>query len=550
MMKYYLKLYKVVAGKYVEDLATQVYVVSDNIRKSAEPKNNTAKLVLNNPIINFFPNGKPRRLFVDAYGESVFKAAQQETGFDSFEEKVEIYAKDVDEIDEDIVTEDNLLFAGQIKDVKYTHEKKKCNVELTLSDRTFNIMNRIWSNDYESQTALEIVQNVIRSVVEDNTSFNRGGFNESGVTGQLDSHLLIDARLFTEGVKTGSESVTGFSAKTLTCSAATFITDGVSAGDMIKNETNYKQCLVKEVVSETQLIVSKEIFTIGDSIKISDGFMQDWRPDGSAFPDITFGESRKPAIEWISKLSQIEMLNTTTELDGVTIVKRPMKYYIDGKNRFHMFYPDDTPSVEIEMGATQPVGADLNSYKTYKCSMTKGIFDVINYIIFNAGEDMNGNSYTGYAQDPSSGGPNVKDSYRPMVKISEAMKLQAYVAGEISYSNGAYAYPSSYPLTPVWSNTGTSVANDAEYNAQFRLEGRRRGRNYALSIINQTANPRWKGTCEIGFFNMNPSDLIRFTDLDIGMNNVLLRIKEVQHNHTNKGFFTTLTLEEDLPEQG
>ena len=551
MMKYYLKLFRIdSSGAYVEDLSTQIYVSNCNLRRSAEPKNNTGTVTFNNPIIDFFSDGTPRRLFVDELGDSYFKATQRDAGFDSFEEKVEIYIKDVSDIDEDIVVEENLIFSGQIKDVAFEHERKKCNVNLTLSDRTFNILNRIWSNNYDSFTAPEVSQNVIRQVTEDNSASNRGAFDRDGVTGNLDSHFLIDARLFTEGVKTGRETITAFAAKTITCSAATFVTDGVAVGDAIKNETNFKLALVKEVVSETEITISKNIFKVGDEIKISDGFIQDWRTDGTAFPLIKYGESKKPAIEWISKLTQIDLLNTSEEMETAVVVKRPLKYYIDGKNRYHQFYPDDTPSTNIKIGATTEQGDDRNTYRTYKSKMKKGIFDVINFIIFNYGEDMNGKSHTWYAQDPSAGGPNVKDSARPMNKISEYMKKQDAIAGNIEYVSGTtYNYPTSYPMTPAWNSAASpSVADDAAYNAAFLVEGRKRGRYWALRIINQSANPRWKGNIETAFFNFNPSDLVDFTDTDLGIRSQLVRIKEVQHNINKGGFFSTITLEEDLKE--
>lgn len=544
-----MRYYKIEGGAYVLDTEFQVNLVGANVRRSAQPKNNVCDITLNNPIVDFFSDGTPRRRFVDETGANIFKAAKKDVGYDSFEEKIELFAKDVSDISEDIVNDDNLIFSGQIKDAEFMHEEKRCSVKLTISDRTFNIMNRIWSNSYESVNYAEIIQNIIRQVTEDNSAYSRGGFDTSGTANN--GPYLIDARTFTEGAKTGSESVTGISGKTLTCSGATFVADGVSVGDVIKNEVNYKTSLVKEVVSETELKISKGIFEVGDTIVVSDGFIQDWRPDGTVFPDITFGMSKKPAIEWISELVQVENTNTPAEQEdgGTLIVKRPLKYYVDGANRFHAFYPDDTPSVEIKMTSTTPQGEDTNTYITYKSKMKKGIFDVLNYIIYTCGEDMNDQTFSGFAQDPSRGGPNIKDCGRNFPKVSWYMKLQDYFAGNIAYVSGTtFNYPTSYPMTPSWSREGTSVANDSEYNTAFREEGRLRGSTKAMAIINESGTPRWKGNCELGFYNFNPSDLVKFTDTDMGIREELVRIKEVQHNIGDKGFFTTLTLEEDLPE--
>ena len=545
-MKYYLKYYKIVAGAYVLDSELQVYLQNAHARRSAEPKNNTGDISLANPIVDFFPDGTPRRQFVDSNGDNIFKASAKLPGFDSFEEKVELFAKDVDNIDEDIAVDSNLIFAGQIKDIEMVHEDKKVNIKINISDRTFNIMNRIWSNSYENLTYAEIMKNIVQQVTEDNSSLNRGGYDTLGVANN--GPYLVDIRLFTEGIK-GTD--------TITVGSKTIILDtgfaNIEEGDLIKNNNNYAVALVRGVSGNT-ITVSKDIFSDGDSVSISDGFVQDWRPDGTVFPDLSFGKSKKPVIEWIGDLVQIENTNTPSEIlaTGVKIVRRPLKYYVDGQNRFHCFYPDDTPAVEIKMGATTPQGDDSNRYATYKCKMKKGIFDILNYIIFNCGEDMDDKAYTWYAQDPSSGGPNIKDCYRPFPKISENMKLQEYLSGNITYVGGTtFNYPVSYGATdtyiPAWSTTRIAVNSDSEYNEEFRFEGKRRGTIYAMRLINQSANPRWKGSIETGFYNFNPSDLIRFTDTDLGIQSELVRIKEVQHNLTKKGFFTTLTVEEDLP---
>lgn len=543
-MKYVLKYYRIVDGEYVLDTTLEPRLISGTARKSSEPKNNSSKFKFSNPIIDFFADGSPRRLFVDANKESVFRASRDETGFDSFEEKVEFYAKDVTNIEEDIENQDNLIFAGQIKEVEYVHEEGKCYINLTLSDRTFNILNRIWSNNYEGETYAEIMQNVIRQVVEDNSAPGRGGYSLTGVSG--DGPYYVDARLFTEGIK-GTDTIT-YSNKTITLDTGIA---GVEVGDLIKNNDNYQSALVKSV-DGNDIGVSKNIFTDGDSVSISNAFIQDWRPgDGSVFPDLSYGKAKKPAIEWIAELVQVENTNDASELEstGTKIVKRPLKYYVDGQNRFHCFYPDNSPSVEVKVDAIAAVGDDLNRYRTYTSKMKRGVFEVINYIIFAAGEDMEDRTYTGYAQDPSSGGPNIKDSNRQFPKVSVFMKLQDYFAGNIVYNSGTdFDYPTSYPMVPAWSSTGDSVSSDFEYNLEFRKEGRRRGKAYALRIINQSAVPRWKGTTELSFFNFNASDLVKFTDSDNGLNQVLVRIKEVQHNFTGTGFFTTLTLEGDLPE--
>ena len=55
MMKYWLKYYTIDSdGSYVLNLETQIYLTEANVRKSAEPKNNTCEITLNNPILHHF----------------------------------------------------------------------------------------------------------------------------------------------------------------------------------------------------------------------------------------------------------------------------------------------------------------------------------------------------------------------------------------------------------------------------------------------------------------------------------------------------------------
>jgi len=558
VLQFYLKYYSIDSeGGFNEDLNTQINVIDSNITLNTDSAGNSCVVRFNNPIIDYFSDGSPRRKFVGETGASVFKSGQTSTGYDSFEERIEIYVIDSEDINGTADNEDYLIFSGQIKELKGIHEKEDCSIKLTLSDRTYNLLNRIFSNSYSDQTNHEIIQDIIRQRTEDNSAPQRGeGYDTSGVKGN--GPYLIDARTFTEGIKTSSETIATMSNKTLTCTGATFITDGVNSGDLIKNETNYQLARVKTVLSETEITITKDIFAVGDSIKISDGFMQDWRPNGTPFPKISSGETSTPVVDWIDNLVQTDSTNSALELMDANgyIVNQAMRYYVDGRNRFHCFIPDTSPSAYIEMGQTSPVGTDIVNYKTYSCEMKKGVYGSVNFIIFNAGEDMNDNSYTGYAQDASQGGPNVTDCSREYPKVSQNMKIEEARVGNIILSSStSYAFPVSYnPLPngnsyPEWDSTRDSIpTSDTDYNLLFRQEGRIRAKRKAYGEIYGSSTPTWSGKCEVGFFNFAPSDLVDFTDLDLGVSNQQLRIKSVQHNLGKGGFFTTLTLIEDSTE--
>jgi hypothetical protein len=567
MWKLTINYYKWSEGSISGTMSSDIQdvIVSAQIRKSSEPKNNVMNLTINNPIVNVFSDGTPQRKWVDDNKENKFRAARRTAGYTNFEERVELYSKWVTDVNEDIIDDNNLLFSGQIFQVQTIHAEKGVTFKLTCSDRTFNLLNRIASNNFSNLTGPVMIKTIVQQWTE-GTNMDLL-FDGNGVRGNGDGYRYpLDIRLFSEGTKGGvdTDAVDASTTKTIVVPTATFVTDGVNIGDIVKNETTSQVAIIREVVSETSLKLSKIIFITSANITVSDGFIQDFRPrfetspgvfiGGDAFPALSYGKGLKPLVEWIDELVQPEFTNTVEELDaGPRVMKRPMRYYVDVKNRVHMFYPDNTPSVEMVMGQEGPIGDDTNEYRLYSADMKQGVFDIINYIIFIAGTDMNGAAIKHYYQDPSTGGPIVKDSYRPYLTVSRTMKIQAFNNGELDDDGeGVYSIKPalSYPMTPKWINVQTTTVADAtEYNEQFQIEARRRGSMRAEAEVNLTASPRWQGKCETRFHNFNPSDLALFTDGEIGVNKKSLRIEEVQHNIGKEGFFTTLSLKEDVEEK-
>jgi hypothetical protein len=529
------------------DENTQDYLISVNCRKSKGGKSNTLDITLNNPIISFFSDGTPRRKFVDTAGSITFKAAKKASGYYNFEERLEIYAAYTDDTANTIVSDSNLIFSGQILSVRVVHANAECKIVLTCSDRTFNILNRIYSKSFQAVTSPYIIQQVVRRVTQ-NTDSTIIKYNANGVLGQGPGYLYtIDARLFSEGLKGSTDAVNASSTKTITVPTATFVTDGVEVGDMVRNTSTNQVALVVSVVSETSLIISKTIFTSAASMQVSNGFLQDFRPDGSVFPGISFGLARKPAYEWVEKLCEVEYTNTANEVELAIVVPKPLEFYVDGRNRLHVFYPDNTESSTFVVSQSAPVSPDLITHKVYNHDMELSLFDIINFVQFKCGQDMNNQQIVWYAQDPTSGGPIVKDSYRPFLHIARQMKIEDNL---VNNGNDEYAYPSSYPgsYIPKWDRQSRVVTSNSEYNTNFKEEARLRGEAAAFQIINKTANPRWKGSISIRGENQNVSNLISFTDREIGITQIKVRLTDLVHTINRGGWFTRLEVKEDVPE--
>jgi hypothetical protein len=170
----------------------------------------------------------------------------------------------------------------------------------------------------------------------------------------------------------------------------------------------------------------------------------------------------------------------------------------------------------------------------------------INFVIFKAGEDMNGNMITSYARARFLGMPITKDSLRTWLSIARGMKSQDEQAGYITKSTGdQYNYPTSYPMTPSWDRQGRSVASDAQYNLNFKEEAIQRGKALCQSIFQAMANPRWSGNITLRGEAFQVGDLLKIISKVHGVYQIV-RITQVSHTiDSNNGWVTSIQFEED-----
>lgn len=257
---------------------------------------------------------------------------------------------------------------------------------------------------------------------------------------------------------------------------------------------------------------------------------------GTAFDDITLSLNMKTAYEWITELSG----DPYTRYDTGSKTDRMFIFWIDKDNEFHWKYPSQTEdaTITVENGSTS----------SNTVSIKKTIFDVINLVIFNAGNDPEGNGVQWYFYDKTSKQPELRARYQPMVDIGKELQYQEEL--HAAFTSG---YPDSYPHTTRW---GESVANDAGYlgaigladtdGTGFRGRAVREAKQRAQKITARSGDLRWKGTIAMrGTNSYTPGDLFKINYEDANMVNQKLRCKGVEHQITKKGWFTTLTVEED-----
>src|SRR3990167_3140988 len=513
-----------------------------NIRISSEMKNNQMTINLSNDF-----DSLTGRTYNDNIGKLVFQ----------IDDKFKFYAK-YDSDNSGLDLSDNssdLIFFSDLREIG-SEVQDKSMIPLVCTDRTFNLLNRIGWCNYKADgldskgnqtektfgqgwTAPLMVQDVLKQRAGTNKtpkSTDEGIYDNEGHILPSDNpsteFLLIDARLASQQ-STNTDGSINYG----------FIQD--NRATTIKKDGTIITRTIGTADSDTSLFPSVPIVTRNNN-----------------FPFKSFSMVAKPIYEMLQNLSQINITNTEDELDPENtsfnlIIQRAMRYHFDEKNRFHWFYPiDNTFGEGLATDSTDKAGNDLDlvmgtttNFEIKSHKLKFALYEVINFIYFEAGTDMNGNSILGFRYDPTSGAPTIKDSKRSYPRSEESMRLEDDFVNGGSITKDAtkksgYAFPTSYPVTPKW-NKDITVNNDGEYNTQFKNEARRKGNAKADSIIRGTSSQRWKGTIETRFHNFTVNELLRYTSQAGGIYREKLRITEVNHNFQKAGSFTTLSVEAD-----
>lgn len=526
---------------------TDCYDITINM--GSEIKNNTATVKLANSVTNLFLDGTLKYRYTQGVSQSIFSVVKATQSDAIAEDFIDIYAN-YEEVNPTTDIEDSsyLLFSGTITKAEIEWSNSTNGMALTMRDRSQLILDALavpqGFKESDGENAPRLIQRIVRGATDG--ASNTYGYDESG-NYVANAPYRIDARLFSDSiVDSGTTDATPETNK-LVDTGQNF-TSTVSIGDWVRNTDTEEYAYVVSVDSDTELTLTKDIMSSGsEGFQISNGFIQDKRPDGSGFPNIAFNFLTQPASKYISELSQISNTNDSDEQDSTLVVKRAVRYYIDSKNRLHWYVPSNTPEYIMSAGQTAAISPDLIYHRIHKIKLTHSVDDVINFIIYKAGPDMDGVQISGFARAQFSGSPNKKDSLRVWEDISRWMKKQDAVDGNISKVNeDEYSYPTSYPVTPSWDSQGRSVANDSEYNTNFKEEAKRIAFANCQAIFKQEASPKWKGSIELRGENINVGDLIQVTSQAHGIKNIKVRVNQITHSIKNNiGWITSLTVEED-----
>lgn len=251
---------------------------------------------------------------------------------------------------------------------------------------------------------------------------------------------------------------------------------------------------------------------------------------GAAFPSVNMAKTMKPVYEWLTDLSQ----------PGVTGEDKAYLFYVDKDNDLHWFYPSATVSSSLLEG----------SVEIYNVSMKKSQDELVNMLIYNAGQDLKGNGILWYYYDSTSRSNKLRMKFQPMIDIGRdlidgeilATNLTESAGGAFHYKGKDYVRNGS--VTPVWG--GGPYSTDDTYNDAFRTQAKSVADAKSSSYVKAFAGLRWKGNIEVkGTHGYVAGDLLTVDLPTLGILSTNLRVWDVAQSFGADGWITGLELRED-----
>ncbi len=537
-----------------------VDAVSITVNKSTEIRNNLCTVVLRNA---------PNQLSDD--GTTVIgthiDSTTNEINFQE-EDELQVWALFTDDPTDfegtDWTTNSNNLGNFILEDHAGNVQQNSSRLTLRAIDTAFHLFNKVYTFSYgvaNNFTAPGIIRHICRQHTEATSkskTSNIGTHNDTGTAYILNSKFVSEGGYIEDyrRVRTGTnpdtysidaetqldggindvvttitvDSTTGFE------SAGTLVIDSEHIAYTGTNATQFTGC--------TRGIDDTSAASHSDDVTVYQGF-----------PLVVLHKIWKPLFEWIGELSQTENTNFLSEITegGTKYFNRAFMFWIDKDNEPHFFYPDDKPDLTITLGEEGKRGFVLD----------KSVFDAINMVIYNSGEDMYGNGIVYYWYDETSDVGSLKMRYQPMSKIVHSLidkDLKVNTSRETTNPDIYKQFPTdgSYPITSwafsqestnfrALSGTAarTSLTNDADYNDSLREAAKWIGLIEAKKITRKRSGLRYKGQITLKGQHINPGDLIQVTNPFTGQNEELLRVLSVNHRITMAGWEVTLEVQED-----
>jgi len=233
------------------------------------------------------------------------------------------------------------------------------------------------------------------------------------------------------------------------------------------------------------------------------GYIQGTMSTGANFGTQSYAYIYKPIFDAIDELSQ----------PSYTGDDRPYIFWVDENNALHWQYPWQTLAGTITEGSDD----------VYEMKIAKKQQDEINMVVYNAGKDKNGNAVLWYQFNYATRSAKLQIAYYDWSEIVATMQ------------NPGYAWDS---LT--WS----TATND-----QVRDHAKSKG-NARCQDIFARKGLLWKGTSLLkGTRSIDRGQLIKIVSNKFGKfgenAELKLRVTDVIHTVSDRGWFTEFTVEED-----
>lgn len=219
--------------------------------------------------------------------------------------------------------------------------------------------------------------------------------------------------------------------------------------------------------------------------------------DGSAFPDVDLSGLNQPAGKWFDS-----MVSNDYTGDGIYV------WYIDKNDAVHF-----EPKTDSTTPITYSIDLDYPVTEYFQAKITNSFLGGVNFVIFDAGKDLNDTSIYGYFVDATSAARDgFQSKFVAMTDIVKQIKL----------------------------------SNPSISNADLRAQARAQGKSQAQTMVGTTGFAKYSGFVEISGTNVYvPNRIVFVTSAYLGFVARPFRTQEVTHSITENGWFTQLHFAED-----
>jgi predicted adenine nucleotide alpha hydrolase (AANH) superfamily ATPase len=502
----------------------------------------TKAVDIQNNILNFTLKNYDGR-FLNADGTLKFKQG----------EKFELYAKLTEDLNDLVTTtwQDDNALVGVYFLQEFSHEISDGTFRFKIKclDQLYVLFNRVMTQTYGIASSFT-APGIFRAICRANSDLDAGQFygtdNVSGVRFSIQSNWLSeggfiqDYRLVSEG------------------GPSTTLNGSLSAGGAtitVTSTAGFKDAGTLVIGSEHIAYTAKNATQFTGCTRGIDDGTDVAHADGSAvyqgFPLMSLNQIWKPIYEWLSTLSQTININYPDETvyTGSVFYPRAFLMNLNHNNKMEWYNPDDSVDHSLVIGQND----------IYNLSITRTVLDAINFVIYNAGEDMNGVGITWYFYNSNTNISEFKMRYQPMTDIADTyLKADTNPKAATPADNSLRKYPAAYPVSD-WSfkidsnkwraqngeTARTTLTNNTDWNDSLREACKWNGLQRAIQLTLKMSGLRYKGTIAMRFNNMRPGDLISLTSVNTEMTNKLVRVIDVRHSINARSITTNLEVEED-----